>query len=194
MEELLTINENVSLETLANKDLKKACLKLEKAVMNIKKNALAVSEQLYIIKTQELFKEDFKSFSAFCENFGMSKGRGSKLVAVWERLQATNGALELYNATQIEEMLPLETDVNIEVVEQSKITPDMKTKEIRDVVKELTTETDETDDTDGTDGTDGTAEEKEVVVKVKVGKTTVELTGYTEQQVIAGIKALFITE
>lgn len=194
MEELLTINENVSLETITNKDLKKACGKLEKAVMNIKKNALAVSEQLYIIKTQELFKDDFKSFSAFCESFGMSKGRASKLVAVWERLQSTNGALELYNATQIEEMLPLETDVNIDVVEQEVITPDMKTKEIRDIVKDLTKETEETEETNGTDETDGSAEEKPQVVKIKVGKTLIEVTGYTEEQAIAGIKALFITE
>ena len=194
MEELITINENVSLETITNKDLKKACGKLEKAVMNIKKNALAVSEQLYIIKTQELFKDDFKTFSAFCENFGISKGRGSKLVAVWERLQETNGALELYNATQIEEMLPLEKDVNIDAVEQAVITPEMKTKEIREVVKDLTTkEETETDGTDA-DGTDAGTEEKPQTVKIKVGKTVIEVTGYTEEQVVAGINALFITE
>ena len=194
MEELITINENVSLETITNKDLKKACGKLEKAVMNIKKNALAVSEQLYIIKTQELFKDDFKTFSAFCENFGISKGRGSKLVAVWERLQETNGALELYNATQIEEMLPLEKDVNIDAVEQAVITPEMKTKEIREVVKDLTSkEETETDGTDA-DGTGSGTEEKSQTVKIKVGKTVIEVTGYTEEQVVAGINALFITE
>ena len=194
MEELITINENVSLETITNKDLKKACGKLEKAVMNIKKNALAVSEQLYIIKTQELFKDDFKTFSAFCENFGISKGRGSKLVAVWERLQETNGALELYNATQIEEMLPLEKEVNIDAVEHAVITPEMKTKEIREVVKDLTLkEETETDGTDA-DGTDSGTEEKSQAVKIKVGKTVIEVTGYTEEQVVAGINALFITE
>ena len=89
--------------------------------MNIKKNALVVAEQLHVIKKEELFTEDFKSFSDFADTIGIGKSRASKLVKVWERLVESNGTLETFNATQIEEMLPLDVVTNIDTVEEPEM-------------------------------------------------------------------------
>ena len=194
MTDLMEIKEStLQVKDLKNKKLVTSCNKIGKAILNIKKDSLVVAEQLYIIKTEELFKDDFENFSKFSDTVGIGKARASKLTRVWERLLLSNGVLETFNATQIEEMLPLDQSTNIEVVEENKITPDMKAVEIRKIVKEISTPVEEKEETGETTETEtGTEETTEIFTSVKIAKN-----GYmfkaTEEEILTLLKKHFTT-
>jgi hypothetical protein len=134
--ELMEIETTVNVTELTNKKLASSIKKIQSALGNIKKNALVISEQLYIVKTQELYKEDYDSLSKFFEETGFSKTRGFRMIKVWEKLIESNGLLESYNASQIEEILPLsQADIEI-AIDEEMIKPSMTSTELRKVVKE----------------------------------------------------------
>ena len=173
--ELMEIETTVNVTELANKKLASSIKKIQSALGNIKKNALVISEQLYIVKTQELYKEDYESLSKFFEETGFSKTRGFRMIKVWEKLIESNGLLDSYNASQIEEILPLsQADVEI-AIDEEVIKPSMTSTELRKVVKDYLEVTEETDETEVESvGTD-TEEPKETIIEsettsIKIGK------------------------
>ena len=175
--ELMEIETTVNVTELTNKKLATSIKKIQSALGNIKKNALVISEQLYIVKTQELYKEDYESLSKFFEETGFSKTRGFRMIKVWEKLIESDGLLDSYNASQIEEILPLsQADVEI-AIEEELIKPSMTSTELRKVVKEYNEVIEEVDnELNGTEsiGTD-TEEPQETTtesetISIKIGK------------------------
>ena len=172
--ELMEIETTVNVTELTNKKLASSIKKIQSALGNIKKNALVISEQLYIVKTQELYKEDYESLSKFFEETGFSKTRGFRMIKVWEKLIESNGLLDSYNASQIEEILPLsQADVEI-AIDEEVIKPSMTSTEIRKVVKEYQEVIEEVDnELNGIEesesvGTD--TQEPQETISIKIGK------------------------
>lgn len=97
------------------------------------------------------------------------------MIKVWEKLIESNGLLESYNASQIEEILPLsQADVEI-AIEEEVIKPSMTSTELRKVVKEYLEVTEEVEETENESvGTD-TEEPQEITtesdtISIKIGK------------------------
>lgn len=149
--------------------------KINKLQLNMKKSLLAIAKILSDIKVEEVKKAGFKSVSHYAEVvFGYKKAMASNLIRIgaqyvvhdknkYYTILEENG--NDFTVSQLQEILKLDVATVQDLVEEKTITADMSCKEIREVVKELTTDnTEETaedtaDIADIADTTEDTVEE-----------------------------------
>ena len=165
--EIMEIKTSVSIDKFNNAQLRKYSTVLVKSVNGLKKNTFDIAKALWQIKTSECYKDDFDSFSSFCEKaVGMPKSRASRLVNVYERFQSNTNLLSDYSVAQITELLPLDNEEMSDIITSGNVTAEMPSPEIRKAVKayrnseEATEETtDETTEETAEETTEETTEE-----------------------------------
>lgn len=133
--------------------------KINKLQVNMKKSLLAIAKLLSDIKAEDVKKAGFKNTAHYAEVvFGYKKAMTSNLIRIGSQyvvhdknkyytILEDNG--NDFTVSQLQECLKLEVPTLQELVEEKTITADMTCKEIREVVKELTTEpVEETEETE----------------------------------------------
>lgn len=140
--------------------------KINKLQINMKKSLLAIAKILSDIKADDVKKDGFKNVAHYAEVvFGYKKAMTSNLIRIGSQyvvrdknkyytVLEDNGVD--FTVSQLQECLKLDVATVQELVEEKTITTDMTCKEIREVVKELTTDTAEETEEKETD----TAEER----------------------------------
>lgn len=130
--------------------LEKTTEKINKLQVNMKKSLLAIAKTLSDIDTDDVKKCGFKNVAHYAEVvFGYKKAMTSNLIRIgtqyvvhdknkYYTILEDNGTD--FTVSQLQECLKLDVATVQELVEEKTITSDMTCKEIRDVVKELTTE------------------------------------------------------
>ena len=141
--------------------------KINKLQLNMKKSLLAIAKILSDIKTEDVKKAGFKNVAHYAEVvFGYKKAMTSNLIRIGTQyvVHDKNKYYTIleedgvdFTVSQLQECLKLDVATVQDLVEEKTITADMSCKEIREVVKELTTDTAE--DTAEESETD-TAEER----------------------------------
>lgn len=137
--------------------------KINKLQLNMKKSLLAIAKILSDIKAEDVKKAGFKNVAHYAEVvFGYKKAMTSNLIRIGSQyvVHDKNKYYTIlendgsdFTVSQLQECLKLDVATVQDLVEEKTITADMTCKEIREVVKEITTDTEEKE-------TD-TAEEKE---------------------------------
>lgn len=133
--------------------------KINKLQLNMKKSLLAIAKILSDIKSEDVKKAGFKSVAHYAEVvFGYKKAMTSNLIRIGNQyvVHDKNKYYTIlenegsdFTVSQLQECLKLEVSTVQELVEEKTITPDMTCKEIREVVKDLTTEpVEETEETE----------------------------------------------
>lgn len=130
-----------------NKELEKRMNLIQKEMNGVLKSANVIGKALYEIKNQELWKDDYKSFEECASVFNIKKVQAYNLIKgyeVGEKKLVRNGEKAdkistLYSNTQCVELAKLKEDTKIlDMLDSKKVTPDMTTKQIREIVdKEL---------------------------------------------------------
>lgn len=139
--------------------------KINKLQLNMKKSLLAIAKILSDIKTEDVKKAGFKNVAHYAEVvFGYKKAMISNLIRIGTQYVVhdknkyytilKNDSSD-FTVSQLQECLKLDVATVQDLVEEKTITADMSCKEIREVVKELTTDTAEETEEKETD----TAEE-----------------------------------
>lgn len=124
--------------------------KINKLQLNMKKSLLAIAKILSDIKAEDVKKAGFKNTAHYAEVvFGYKKAMTSNLIRIGAQyvVHDKNKYYTIlenegsdFTVSQLQECLKLEVPTVQELVEEKTITADMTCKEIREVVKELTTE------------------------------------------------------
>lgn len=134
-----------------SKSLANTTDKINKLQLNMKKSLLAIAKILSDIKTEDVKKAGFKNVAHYAEVvFGYKKAMTSNLIRIGSQyvvhdknkyytVLEDNGVD--FTVSQLQECLKLDAATVQELVEEKTITADMSCKEIREVVKELTTDT-----------------------------------------------------
>lgn len=147
--------------------------KINKLQLNMKKSLLAIAKILSDIKTEDVKKAGFKNVAHYAEVvFGYKKAMTSNLIRIgtqyvvcdknkYYTILENDGSD--FTVSQLQECLKLDVATVQDLVEDKTITSDMTCKEIRDVVKELTTDTTENTEEKETD----TAEESTPDVSIE---------------------------
>lgn len=124
--------------------------KINKLQINMKKSLLAIAKILSDIKADDVKKDGFKNVAHYAEVvFGYKKVMTSNLIRIGKQyvvhdknkyytILEDNGVD--FTVSQLQECLKLDVADVQELVEEKTITADMTCKEIREVVKELTTD------------------------------------------------------
>lgn len=162
MEELTpVIDENGTVLTYEDKDgqykltksLSNTTDKINKLQVNMKKSLLAIAKILSEIKAEEVKKAGFKNVTHYAEVvFGYKKAMTSNLIRIgtqyvvhdknkYYTILENDGSD--FTVSQLQECLKLDVATVQDLVEDKTITADMTCKEIREVVKEITTDTEE---------------------------------------------------
>lgn len=130
--------------------LEKTTEKINKLQVNMKKSLLAIAKTLSDIKPDDVKKCGFKNVAHYAEVvFGYKKVMTSNLIRIgtqyvvhdknkYYTVLEDNGVD--FTVSQLQECLKLDVATVQELVEEKTITADMTCKEIREVVKELTTD------------------------------------------------------
>lgn len=140
---------NVNRETgLKNKKLASHTRAIEKLMTATKRNMFEISARLLVIRNENLFEEDgFKDVFDYAERlFGYKKNMVYKLTTAAEKFieQSPQGKgyvsiltheNEDYTVSQLIELNAIEPDTAVKLDELQVISPQMTTKEIREVVK-----------------------------------------------------------
>lgn len=179
MEELVqVIDENGTLLTYEDKDgqykltksLSNTTDKINKLQLNMKKSLLAIAKILSDIKAEDVEKAGFKNVAHYAEVvFGYKKAMTSNLIRIgtqyvvhdknkYYTILENDGSD--FTVSQLQECLKLDVATVQDLVEDKTITADMTCKEIREVVKEITTDTEEKEtDTKETDTAENTPDD-----------------------------------
>ena len=133
---------------LTNKKLLQHTKAIEKLMTATKRNMFEISARLLVIRNEELFADDgFKDVFDYAEKlFGYKKNMVYKLTTAAEKFieQSPQGKGYVsilthdnadYTVSQLIELNSLEPDTAVELDKKEVISPDMTTKEIREVVK-----------------------------------------------------------
>ena len=133
---------------LTNKKLLQHTKAIEKLMTATKRNMFEISARLLVIRNEELFIDDgFKDVFDYAEKlFGYKKNMVYKLTTAAEKFieQSPQGKGYVsilthdnadYTVSQLIELNSLEPDTAVELDKKEVISPDMTTKEIREVVK-----------------------------------------------------------
>ena len=131
--------------TLSNVELTKRMEIIRKELNGVLKSANVIGKQLSEIRAQELWKEDYNSFEECANIFGIKKAQAYNLIKGYEigekkLIRKSNGNPEKlcteFSNTQCVEIAKLKEDTAIlDALDNKEITPDMTTKEIRDVIE-----------------------------------------------------------
>lgn len=131
---------------LTNKKLATVTQSIIKKGNQISKNIYQIAKQLATVETNELYVDDgFKNASDYAEKvLGIKKSFANTLVRAGKdyiEKDGTNLPVEGdkdFTISQLQELMPLgDRDKVAHHVECGDVTPDMSTKKIREVVKEL---------------------------------------------------------
>ena len=162
MEELTqVIDEKGTVLTYEDKDgqyqltksLSNTTDKINKLQLNMKNSLLAIAKILSDIKSEEVKKAGFKNVAHYAEVvFGYKKAMTSNLIRIgtqyvvhdknkYYTILENDGSD--FTVSQLQECLKLDVATVQDLVEEKTITADMTCKEIREVVKEITTDTEE---------------------------------------------------
>lgn len=133
---------------LTNKKLLQHTKAIEKLMTATKRNMFEISARLLVIRNENLFADDgFKDVFDYAEKlFGYKKNMVYKLTTAAEKFieQSPQGKGYVsilthdnadYTVSQLIELNSLEPDTAVELDKKEVISPDMTTKEIREVVK-----------------------------------------------------------
>lgn len=133
---------------LTNKKLLQHTKAIEKLMTATKRNMFEISARLLVIRNENLFEQDgFKDVFDYAERmFGYKKNMVYKMTTTAEKFieQSPTGKGYVsilthensdYTVSQLIELNSLEPDTAVKLDEQEVISPDMSTKEIREVVK-----------------------------------------------------------
>ena len=141
MEEIIVTNEvNV---TFTNKALNSATKKIVTLVNKTKKSLIEIATILNTVYENKSYKDDgFENIAEYTEKcFGFKKVFTYNLININKFIGddgeclIPNGHFTEYNASQLQELIPLSLNIVSELAETEEITPLMTTKEIREVVK-----------------------------------------------------------
>lgn len=136
-----------------SKSLANTTDKINKLQLNMKKSLLAIAKILSDIKAEEVKKAGFKNVAHYAEVvFGYKKAMTSNLIRIgtqyvvhdknkYYTILENDGSD--FTVSQLQECLKLDVATVQDLVEEKTITADMTCKEIREVVKEITTDTEE---------------------------------------------------
>lgn len=154
-----------------SKSLANTTDKINKLQLNMKKSLLAIAKILSDIKAEDVKKAGFKNTAHYAEVvFGYKKAMTSNLIRIGAQyvVHDKNKYYTIlenegsdFTVSQLQECLKLDVATVQELVEEKTITTDMTCKEIRDVVKELTTDTVEKKDVEETEESEETEEVEE---------------------------------
>lgn len=149
--------------------------KINKLQLNMKKSLLAIAKILSDIKEEDVKKAGFKNTAHYAEVFfGYKKAMTSNLIRIGSQyvvhdknkyytILEDNGVD--FTVSQLQECLKLEVPTVQELVEEKTITADMTCKEIRKVVKELTTDTVEKEEVEETEEVEESEESEDLSKK-----------------------------
>ena len=142
---VLNANREVGLK---NKKLASHTRAIEKLMTDTKRNMFEISARLLVIRNENLFEDDgFKNVFDYAERlFGYKKNMVYKLTTAAEKFieQSPQGKGYVsilthddadYTVSQLIELNTIEPDTAVKLDELQVITPQMTTKEIREVVK-----------------------------------------------------------
>lgn len=154
-----------------SKSLANTTDKINKLQLNMKKSLLAIAKILSDIRAEDVKKAGFKNTAHYAEVvFGYKKAMTSNLIRIGSQyvVHDKNKYYTIlenegsdFTVSQLQECLKLDVATVQELVEEKTITTDMTCKEIREVVKELTTDTVEKEETEETEETEESKEIKE---------------------------------
>lgn len=101
------MNELVKIETneIANKELKKSFLEINKAVSTIGRNTWKVADEIAKIVNDELYKEDFENLHELAKVVGMSASNISRMSRVSLLKNKYYEKLEKFSVSCVSEML-----------------------------------------------------------------------------------------
>lgn len=150
--------------------------KINKLQLNMKKSLLAIAKILSDIKAEDVKKAGFKNTAHYAEVvFGYKKAMTSNLIRIGTQyvVHDKNKYYTIlenegsdFTVSQLQECLKLDVATVQELVEDKTITYDMTCKEIREVVKELTTEpVEETEETEEVEESEETEELEDLTKK-----------------------------
>lgn len=141
------ISSHVVTCTLKNEKLKSNTKAIESLMLSTKRNMFEIVARLLIIKKEELYIEDnFNDVFEYANvMFGYKRNMVYKMITVAEKYIETNpkgGYISIlshdgddYNISQLMELNVIECDTAIKLNDMNIISPEMTTKEIREVVK-----------------------------------------------------------
>lgn len=147
MLDLLPLQAHESSLNLKNKKLSEQTKAIGNLINDTKRSIFEISARLLIIRNENLFKDDFKDVFEYAEKlFGYKKNMVYKLMTTAEKFIEENpqgaGYVSIlvhddrdYTVSQLIELNSIESDEAIKLDELEVISPDMTTKEIREVVK-----------------------------------------------------------
>ena len=122
-----------------NAKLNKALTTINNQIIAFGKASEMVAKQLYIIHTNKLWENtEYEDFGAICNEFNMGKQQGYKVVKAYNRKYESEflkDRLEIYNLSQIIEMITLNESEVAELIDGGMVNPTMTLAEIRAVVK-----------------------------------------------------------
>lgn len=136
----ITIPESAKVPMFKNAELNKATESLMRLVLEDAKNSMEKGRILYEIESKKLLKDtEFATVEEYGKSlFNWSKGQISKMKNVFAKYGTAplqlNGETLDFSPTQLSEMLTLDRETVDSLIESGEISPDMTTKEIRDVV------------------------------------------------------------
>lgn len=163
--------------TFKNKKLAQHTKAIEKLMLATKRNMFEIAVRLNVIATEKLYEADeYKDVFDYANKvLGYKKNFVYKLVAVAEKFidEAADGKgyisiiaheNEDYSVSQLIELNSLEADTVSQLDANEEISPDMTTKEIREVVKAYKNGgKDESEETEGGEEvTEGASENEEI--------------------------------
>lgn len=152
-----------------SKSLANTTDKINKLQLNMKKSLLAIAKILSDIKSEDVKKAGFKNVAHYAEVvFGYKKAMTSNLIRIGTQyvVHEKNKYYTIlendgsdFTVSQLQECLKLDVATVQDLVEEKTITADMTCKEIREVVKELTTDTVEKEETEEPEESEETEED-----------------------------------
>lgn len=148
MLDILPLQTHETSLNLKNEKLSEHTKAIDSLLSETKRNMFEISARLLIIKNENLFEEDgFKSIFEYAyKMFGYKNNMVYKLMTAAEKFIEENprgeGYVSIlihdnkdYTVSQLIELNSIESDEAIKLDELEVISPDMTTKEIREVVK-----------------------------------------------------------
>ena len=133
----LIINEKFN---FSNKALNKPMENILKEYRNAQKGSENVAKALMLIKENELWRDDFDTFKACIDTFGIKCAQAYRVISAYKTKhdeETINGCLDNFNISQVAELDRLEKEIIADVVNNGDVTPTMSCNAIRDYVNAL---------------------------------------------------------
>lgn len=146
MLDLLPLQAHESSLNLKNKKLSEQTKSIKNLLYGAKRSIFEISVRLVIIRNEKLYEDDFKDVFEYAEKvLGYKKNMVYKLMVTAEKFIEENpqgGYVSIlvhdnedYTVSQLIELNSIESDEAIRLDELEVISPNMTTREIREVVK-----------------------------------------------------------